>query len=506
MHPFARLLVEGFWGYRPDYPKDEVAIAPQLPVEWTDSMLAKTPASIETPDVYIGVSVEVDSTNGLVTRTVVASLKRVVSNITFHVALTDAAALKTVSVGGKSGCTLLGNYSVQSGFGQTVVVATVLYGGTTGAGCMVGVEYTPLSSRTHNVTSVDSIHANVSRGEVLNIATPLTVLMISDPQGVLVLDDKNSTSSAAVTIAENASIGFHSFFVYCATVGGLPQTVQFKLNISASPSAPPPPQTGRGDLAIPPDATWRYIDMNASNSSNAHLSNIFKMGTYLSPRPKTCSARIGSDGWSAWTFAHGQGTPGPVPDWRYVENLTVPGGFTPGGATRVISPQRGGNASSLSPSRFKIAATPAAVEHNIAFASMWDNFPTVARVAISDLSAAVQAWVLIAGSTNPMQTRLANAVLRFVYDDGVNETLQLVPPDNFWSLSTYGANDYDYSTDAFCLPDRPPVTCQLGHQNRAMVYSWMLREQEGVQLVAVELEALSQEVVIGIVAVSVVLS
>jgi hypothetical protein len=39
-----------------------------------------------------------------------------------------------------------------------------------------------------------------------------------------------------------------------------------------------------------------------------------------------------------------------------------------------------------------------------------------------------------------------------------------------------------------------------------MVYSWMLREQEGVQLVAIELEALSQEVVIGIVAVSVVLS
>jgi hypothetical protein len=115
-----------------------------------------------------------------------------------------------------------------------------------------------------------------------------------------------------------------------------------------------------------------------------------------------------------------------------------------------------------------------------------------------------QVWLLIAGSTNPMQTRLANAVLRFVYDDGVNETMPLIPPDNFWSLSTYGSNDYDYTTDAFCLPERPPVSCQLGHQNRGMVYGWALRENKGV-LVAIELEVLSQEVVIGIIAVSFVM-
>jgi hypothetical protein len=522
VHPFARLLVEGFWGYRPDYPNDAVVIAPQLPVDWTDAMLASTPASIETPDVYIEVSVSTAGADdgGAVTRRVRASLKRAASTMTFRVALTNAAALKTVRVAPPS-CTMVGNYSIESGFGQTVVVATAMPETGADSDCTVAVEYSSLSS-TH-VTNVDSVSLNVSHGEVVAIALPLAVLKISDPQGMLVLNRNTPTS---VTVAENISIGFHSFFVYCATSGGLPQTVQYKMNVSASPSAPPPPQTGRGNLAIPMNATWRFVDI--AMNMNANLANMFKMGTYLSPRPKTCSARIGSDGWSAWTFSHGQGAPGPVPDWRYIENLTVPGGYTPGGATRVITPDGSDgcdgstNTSSPSPSRprFQIAAVPSAVEHNIAFASMWDNYPAVARVPVpvaTSLSAAdsdsnsnsnsanmKQVWLLIAGSTNPMQTRLANAVLRFVYDDGVNETMPLIPPDNFWSLSTYGSNDYDYTTDAFCLPKRPPVSCQLGHQNRGMVYGWALRGNKGV-LVAIELEVLSQEVVIGIIAVSFVM-
>lgn len=109
-------------------------------------------------------------------------------------------------------------------------------------------------------------------------------------------------------------------------------------------------------------------------------------------------------------------------------------------------------------------------------------------------------WILIAGSTNPMQTLLANARLLFHYHNGSTDTLDLVPPANFWSLSPYGGVDYDYARDAFCLPATPPPAVQLGNNHRAMVYSWTL--PQGASLSAVTLETLSSDVVIGLLGLS----
>jgi hypothetical protein len=110
-------------------------------------------------------------------------------------------------------------------------------------------------------------------------------------------------------------------------------------------------------------------------------------------------------------------------------------------------------------------------------------------------------WLLVAGSTNPMQVRIANAVLRFHYADGKAEDLELVPPLNFWSLCKFIDRDYDMTRESFSLPKTPPSQVQLGSNCRAMVYGWKLRP--GVALEAVSLECLSQEVVIGLMAVSV---
>ena len=140
---------------------------------------------------------------------------------------------------------------------------------------------------------------------------------------------------------------------------------------------------------------------------------------------------------------------------------------------------------------------------NIAFASLWDAFPNRTSVPVSAAEAAGASgvWALVAGSTNPMQTRLSNAELRLRYADGSADTLELVPPLNFWALSGWGSADYDYATDGFCLPPSPPPTVQLGANARAMVYFLPLA-QGGKALAAVELEVMSQEVVIGLLAVS----
>jgi hypothetical protein len=110
------------------------------------------------------------------------------------------------------------------------------------------------------------------------------------------------------------------------------------------------------------------------------------------------------------------------------------------------------------------------------------------------------ARLLICGATNPMQLRLPNAEVRFQYADGQVEKLDLVPPVNFWCLSSWGGLDYSYETDAFALPTQPPPMVQLGAECRAVVLSWKLRP--GVKLEKVTLETLSQEVVIGLMGVS----
>ena len=99
-----------------------------------------------------------------------------------------------------------------------------------------------------------------------------------------------------------------------------------------------------------------------------------------------------------------------------------------------------------------------------------------------------------------MQTRIANAELRFRYADGTVEKLELVPPLNFWSLCSWGGGDYDYECDGFCLPKEPPLTVELGGNCRGIVLCWKLRR--GVELMDATLETLSQDVVIGLMGLS----
>ena len=133
-------------------------------------------------------------------------------------------------------------------------------------------------------------------------------------------------------------------------------------------------------------------------------------------------------------------------------------------------------------------------EKNIAFTSLWDNFPRKLTIPVNKKGTA--AWFLVAGSTNPMQCWIPNAILRLQYADGVADSLELVPPINYWALCPLNNVDYTRERDAFCLPGRLPERVQLGKNCRAMVLHRKLRKD--VNLESVTLEALSQEVVVGL--------
>jgi hypothetical protein len=111
-----------------------------------------------------------------------------------------------------------------------------------------------------------------------------------------------------------------------------------------------------------------------------------------------------------------------------------------------------------------------------------------------------------------MQCQIANAVVRLNYLDGKTDSLELIPPINYWNLSTIYRhhqktdaplrNYYDADIDRFCLPEKLPETVELGKNCRAMVLNLKLRN--GVELESITLETLSQEVVVGLMGISVI--
>jgi hypothetical protein len=133
-------------------------------------------------------------------------------------------------------------------------------------------------------------------------------------------------------------------------------------------------------------------------------------------------------------------------------------------------------------------------ERNIAFTSMWDNWPRQIAVPVGRKAEGI--WLLVCGYTNPMQGRIANAELRMKNADGAVERLELVPPFNFWSMCPFGRADYDYKRDGFCLPKVPPQAVQLGANCRAILLNLRLRPDAALE--SVTLEALSQEVIVGL--------
>lgn len=165
---------------------------------------------------------------------------------------------------------------------------------------------------------------------------------------------------------------------------------------------------------------------------------------------------------------------------------------------------------------------------NISYVSLWDNYPDSLTLPLS--GKASHLYLLMAGSTNPMQSQIANAELRVRYKDGTCDTLQLINPDNWCPI------EQDYYHDAAAFPVRCPHPVRIGlatgvvsrnltrdlHQSSSAALSDLPSSKQPAQYIdggaaqlldmhlnprkrlhSLTLEALSNEVVIGLMSVTV---
>jgi len=160
----------------------------------------------------------------------------------------------------------------------------------------------------------------------------------------------------------------------------------------------------------------KFRKQNISRYLNANVTDIFQ-NEYLSPRPPYTTLQIPVQGVGEW--CHPTYTP-DINDSVF-RSLIVDDEFVVTGVPFRTYKQG----------------------HNIAFASLWDNYPD--SIAIPMSGKASQAWLLMAGSTNHMQSRIDNGLVIARYKDGTADTLHLVNPDNWCPIE----RDYFVDGKAF---------------------------------------------------------
>jgi hypothetical protein len=202
--------------------------------------------------------------------------------------------------------------------------------------------------------------------------------------------------------------------------------VQMRLNVpdqGLQPSAAAAaPVAVRGEL--------HTVDM--AHAFNDRVTEIFRAGKYRSPRSPYVSLALPAQGIGAWA--------GHVNASAEIDDTGL----------RAVAAAHGGVLELPSGVRF---ATPGPGDApNILFVSQWDNYPREATVPLA--GRARRLHLLMAGSTNHMQSRLDNGEVVATYSDGTTARLALRNPETWWPIEQdYFIDDFQFRIDA-PLPTR----------------------------------------------------
>lgn len=178
-----------------------------------------------------------------------------------------------------------------------------------------------------------------------------------------------------------------------------------------------------------PDLSKEFRLQRIDRHYNAEVDDIFK-NEYLSPRPRTTTLQIPTQGIGEW--CHPQLT-AEINDSVF-RTLIKDGVFEVAGV----------------PFR-----TPT-VGNNIVYTSLWDNYPDAVTIPVR--GKAERAYLLMAGSTNHMQSRIDNGLVIATYKDGSQDTLALRNPDNWCPIE----QDYYVDGKAFQTAEPRPYRVCLG--------------------------------------------
>ena len=168
----------------------------------------------------------------------------------------------------------------------------------------------------------------------------------------------------------------------------------------------------------PPGATLSTVDL--APYFNDRVTQIFR-NEYRAPRSPFVSLALPKQGLGAWA--------GLVNASAEIDDSGL----------RAIAAGNGGKI--VLPNGVPFSTPGERDAKNILFTSQWKNYPAEAVVPLA--GRARQLYLLMAGSTNPMQSRLDNGEVIVTYLDGSAERLALENPTTWWPI------ERDYFIDDF---------------------------------------------------------
>jgi hypothetical protein len=177
-------------------------------------------------------------------------------------------------------------------------------------------------------------------------------------------------------------------------------------------------------------ADTRFEKINLTPFFNDEVNAIFN-NQYLSPRPTVPTLQLPTQGIGNWAY--------PL----VMANINDSGLRQKAGKMNEIKVAN----------NIPIATTGLPKAHNIVYTSLWDNYPD--SVVVSLTGTAQHGYVLMAGSTNPMQSRVVNGVIDIHYMDGTSTTVALKNPENWWPI------EQDFYTDGFAFQTGAPKPIRI---------------------------------------------
>lgn len=154
---------------------------------------------------------------------------------------------------------------------------------------------------------------------------------------------------------------------------------------------------------LPLDALTQYRPVVMDSVWNAYVTDIFR-NEYKNPRSPYTTLQIPLQGIGDW--CHPKDT-ADIDDCGLRQKVRN-GLFTTPQGIPFRTPEDG---------------------RNIAFTTLWDNYPDMVKVALKGKAEGI--YLMLAGSTNHMQCHHDNGVIRVVYRDGSKDSLSLVNPENW---------------------------------------------------------------------------
>lgn len=390
----ARSLTEGLFGIQPDALNDRIMIKPGFPDHW-DS------ARIETPDILFHFLKNKNQTNyNILQRSTgkARSIRLIVPVISDSILTVLVNGVKT-------------NFSIEP---DRVGIPAISINTSAIAAINISIQW---AGKPIRPISIRQEYANNEK--IMISSKDHQAFKLFDPQRVLTnVTMRNNSLSAGLRKGD----GHKTFFIRTKQ-GQFVWWQPFNIFI------PPVSRTPAVKIAAN-KASYETVDISAA--FNCRVTDIFKQ-KYLSPRPVSPTLQLPVSGIGNWAYHSLQ------------VNLSDSGLRAKAGPTEQFTTAAG------LPFKTPVDST----KKNIAFTSMWDNFPD--SVVIPLKGQASRAHFLMAGSTNTMQSRITNGSIRVNYTDGSYEEMELVNPTNWWPIE----QDYYVDGYAFTIGQTRPVRIAL---------------------------------------------